>query len=138
MDRVNFNTSNVTIQRTFPRIQHTKKLISIHLMLLFNECNSVKQPALINISIHLMLLFNVVYSSYHCCTLDFNTSNVTIQQSYATSSAQDKCISIHLMLLFNHLGKKICLFLMYFNTSNVTIQQSCISLSTIKFAFQYI
>ena len=74
-----FNTSNVTIQRTFPRIQHTKKLISIHLMLLFNECNSVKQPALINISIHLMLLFNVVYSSYHCCTLDFNTSNVTIQ-----------------------------------------------------------
>ena len=57
--------------------------ISIHLMLLFN-LNSASVTALAAIiSIHLMLLFNGLFPGLPIhILLNFNTSNVTIQQHY--------------------------------------------------------
>ena len=54
---------------------------------------------------------------------NFNTSNVTIQQKSDINFCRNYFISIHLMLLFNNLRKKVTLSVIDFNTSNVTIQQ---------------
>ena len=53
-----FNTSNVTIQRKSTAKILIYKLISIHLMLLFNNLYFQKKYRRKRISIHLMLLFN--------------------------------------------------------------------------------
>ena len=54
--------------------------------------------------------------------VNFNTSNVTIQQVSKFSRSTGNGISIHLMLLFNIPRRISTLQLYNFNTSNVTIQ----------------
>ena len=90
-----FNTSNVTIQLNGKCKRLGDRPISIHLMLLFN-----KQIRATDIE--------------HCY---FNTSNVTIQQTFP---------------------KHIFLPLLYFNTSNVTIQPKKPAFSHEICGFQYI
>ena len=76
-----------------------------------------------NISIHLMLLFNLtLLSKYHTIFINFNTSNVTIQQFLLRTNWRCLHISIHLMLLFNSSDIFLILSALDFNTSNVTIQ----------------
>ena len=70
-----------------------------------------------------MLLFNTGnVQAYNHNALDFNTSNVTIQQTYLVTIFLYIRISIHLMLLFNINHSFIWIYSNYFNTSNVTIQ----------------
>ena len=57
--------------------------------------------------------------------VNFNTSNVTIQQVSKFSRSTGNGISIHLMLLFNFNPNKPCQQWSNFNTSNVTIQLFC-------------
>ena len=75
-----FNTSNVTIQQIVQLLDLAFNLISIHLMLLFNEKGR---------------------KYLEDCYRNFNTSNVTIQPYRNTHSFKIFYISIHLMLLFN-------------------------------------
>ena len=98
---LHFNTSNVTIQRS------GKNPVG-QLAVNFNTSNVTIQPYLqcfhlykIFISIHLMLLFNSAFIFSILNMYDFNTSNVTIQQTTGTQ-------------------RDICRY--NFNTSNVTIQ----------------
>ena len=70
-----------------------------------------------------MLLFNRYNLLLLPPLLDFNTSNVTIQQVSYFPHHQDKEISIHLMLLFNFKCSGHQQQDLHFNTSNVTIQQ---------------
>ena len=76
----NFNTSNVTIQQQRKRTIGGQTQISIHLMLLFNPCKTVREVQQRVISIHLMLLFNKRRQAKALKKANFNTSNVTIQQ----------------------------------------------------------
>ena len=118
-----FNTSNVTIQQVYSASGDNTRVISIHLMLLFNFSYVPAPVFAYTISIHLMLLFNVprfflpsLYLYFNtsnvtiqlwiCCIFamffwNFNTSNVTIQQYGKGKACAVKRISIHLMLLFN-------------------------------------
>ena len=74
-----FNTSNVTIQLLPYFLFWFIKLISIHLMLLFNifSCNIPFQRYYFNTSNVTIQLTNSVTNLY--INLNFNTSNVTIQ-----------------------------------------------------------
>ena len=83
----NFNTSNVTIQPDSDVINTVKNPY-------FNTSNVTIQHAAAKhkefvyaISIHLMLLFNPVPAPHSPSASDFNTSNVTIQQSWRIWSA---------------------------------------------------
>ena len=93
------------------------KLISIHLMLLFNGSKSRLITLRIAISIHLMLLFNAILQDLGVQITYFNTSNVTIQ---------------HIASLF------LLLICLHFNTSNVTFQLEGEIAYIRMYLFQYI
>ena len=78
--RLYFNTSNVTIQHIQVTGRIAENVISIHLMLLFNQTGRKQHRSSNIISIHLMLLFNVKGLSEITKKNNFNTSNVTIQR----------------------------------------------------------
>ena len=103
--QIDFNTSNVTIQRLWWCCMCIWRLISIHLMLLFNSDENVKKD------VHLYFnTSNVTIQPAHICYtqtyVDFNTSNVTIQP-------------FKIIILLHHQDN--------FNTSNVTIQPTILS-----------
>ena len=77
---LHFNTSNVTIQHIQVTGRIAENVISIHLMLLFNQTGRKQHRSSNIISIHLMLLFNVKGLSEITKKNNFNTSNVTIQR----------------------------------------------------------
>ena len=70
-------------------------------MLLFNRLSFLFYFRFPLISIHLMLLFNEKNPYGWRVEFHFNTSNVTIQRYMCGSNPFLKVISIHLMLLFN-------------------------------------
>ena len=98
-------------------------VISIHLMLLFNQIKHILRNRNKSISIHLMLLFNRYNLLLLPPLLDFNTSNVTIQPWRTRRTGDRSIISIHLMLLFNIINFFYTITISHFNTSNVTIQR---------------
>ncbi len=129
MSKSHFNTSNVTIQLIERHWKATGGVISIHLMLLFNQdgftallpCYPYFNTSNVTIQRCPRLLNRIP-------PLNFNTSNVTIQPVAMARTAVRIAISIHLMLLFNlYLLHFIPALYAYFNTSNVTIQPTILS-----------
>ena len=97
---VHFNTSHVTVYQPQCYQHQSLYLISIHLMLLFILSSDRIHLCLPSISIHLMLLFIFMSILLSIKKEYFNTSHVTVYQSYTNGFPSSLLISIHLMLLF--------------------------------------
>ena len=95
-----FNTSHVTVYQPQCYQHQSLYLISIHLMLLFILSSDRIHLCLPSISIHLMLLFIFMSILLSIKKEYFNTSHVTVYQSYTNGFPSSLLISIHLMLLF--------------------------------------
>ena len=120
---LNFNTSNVTIQRVINTRSRKNNHISIHLMLLFNATANIPKLGnahfnTSNVTIQLLFLhqkYNLLRISIHLMLL----FNCNLHQYFGLL----QIISIHLMLLFNLFVRRGNFIKLHFNTSNVTIQQ---------------
>ena len=135
---LNFNTSNVTIQRVINTRSRKNNHISIHLMLLFNATANIPKLGnahfnTSNVTIQLLFLhqkYNLLRISIHLMLL----FNCNLHQYFGLL----QIISIHLMLLFNLFVRRGNFIKLHFNTSNVTIQLNTNSVKKFCISFQYI
>ena len=97
-----------------------KKLISIHLMLLFIH-RSVRTSLAFSISIHLMLLFIQIGDEQTLKALWFQYISCYCLSYHSTSFFLHTLISIHLMLLFIIFVDSHGSMIFDFNTSHVTV-----------------
>ena len=133
-----FNTSHVTVYHCLMLLFFCLALISIHLMLLF-ICGGIgRRPCNNIISIHLMLLFITDPVNVNTKVTNFNTSHVTVYQSFFSWLTALCFISIHLMLLFIPLSSYCPSDTFDFNTSHVTVYRRMQSTENIPMSFQYI
>ena len=105
----NFNTSHVTVYRSWLPNKTWQSLISIHLMLLFIISFSHAFLLSLYISIHLMLLFIGRKPANACRTNPFQYISCYCLSIPINFPPLFSCISIHLMLLhMAHPNGRLC------------------------------